>query len=65
MLKRLAGHKGMRLGFDDSALYSDHGGMGSIVGSQFGQDVLDAAFYGFFRNGKLRGNLLVGVSTRD
>ena len=31
--------------------------MGPIVGVQFGEDVLDVAFHGFFRDGELSGDL--------
>jgi hypothetical protein len=50
------------LEFDDSALQPYHGGVGSVVGAQFGEDVLDSAFDGFFRDRELIGNLFVGIS---
>src|SRR5271154_5271640 len=50
------------LKFDDSALQTYHRGVGSVVGAQFGEDVSDLAFDGFFTDGKLSGNLLIGIS---
>jgi hypothetical protein len=46
---------------DDSALQTDQCGVGSVVGAQFGEDVPDLALDGFFADGELRGNLLVGI----
>ncbi len=37
-----------KLKLDDSALQTDHRGVGSVVGAQFGEDVPDLALDGFF-----------------
>jgi hypothetical protein len=72
---RLLGHQGdlkpskgvrdnhplSKLKLDDSALDADHGGVGSVVGAQFGEDIPDVALDGFFANRKLRGNPFVGI----
>src|SRR5260370_41460342 len=50
---------------DDSAFQSDSNGVSPIVGAQFGKDVLDVSLHGFFRNGKLRGDLFVRISARN
>ena len=39
---------GKRLKINDSTLQPDHGGVGAVVGAQFGQNVLDPAFDGIF-----------------
>ena len=39
--------------------------MGSIVGVQFGQYVLDVALHGFFCDGELGGDLFVGIAARN
>jgi hypothetical protein len=49
------------LKLDDSALQTDHGGVGSVVGAQLEEDVSDLALDGFFADGELRGNLFVGI----
>ena len=49
------------LKFEDSALQTYHRGVGSVVGAQFGEDVSDLAFDGFFTDRKLRCNLLIGI----
>src|SRR6202045_5442214 len=49
------------LKLDDSALQTDHRGVSSVVGAQFGEDVSDLALDGFFTDGELRGNLFVGL----
>jgi len=49
------------LKFDDSALQTYHRGVGSVVGTQFGEDVSDLAFDGFFTDRKMRGNLFIGI----
>jgi hypothetical protein len=36
------------LEFDDSPFEPDHCGVGSVVGAQLGEDVLDTAFDSFF-----------------
>src|SRR5712664_4280385 len=50
-----------KLELDDSAFQADHGGMRSVVGPQFGQDVSDLALDGFFADRKLGSNLFVGI----
>lgn len=40
--------KECKLEFNDSALQADHGGVSTIVGSQFGKDAFHSAFDGFF-----------------
>src|SRR5215469_14054735 len=52
---------GLSLQFYYSALQTDHGGLGSVVGAQFGEDVPDLAFDGFFADRELSGNFFVGV----
>ncbi len=59
--KRAVGSLFRVLQFDDSALQPYHGGVGSVVGAQFGEDVLDSAFDGFFGDGELISNLFVGI----
>jgi len=49
------------LKLDDSALQTDHRGVGSVVGAQFGEDVSDLALDGFFADRELRGNLFVSI----
>src|SRR6267154_3430315 len=49
------------LKFDDSALQAYHGGVSSVAGAQFREDVSDLAFYGFFTDRKMRGNLFIGI----
>jgi hypothetical protein len=49
------------LKLDDSALQPKHRGVSSVVGAQFGEDVSDLAFGGFFAAGELRGNLFIGI----
>jgi hypothetical protein len=39
-----------------------HGGMGSVVGAQFGEDVPDLALDGFFADRELRCNLFVCIA---
>jgi hypothetical protein len=43
-----------KLKLDDSALDADHGGMRSVVGTQFGKDAPDLSLNGFFADRKLR-----------
>ena len=38
----------LTLYFDDAALETNHGGVGSIVSVEFREDVLDAALHGLF-----------------
>ena len=49
------------LKLDDSALQTDHRGVGSVVGPQLGENASDLALDGLFADGKLRGNLFVGI----
>jgi len=49
------------LEFDDAALNPDHGGVCAIIGTQLGEDVLDAPFDGFFAERELSSDLLVGI----
>lgn len=53
------------LEFDDSSFQPDRYGVRPVVGAQFGEDVFDVPFHGFFRNGELGGDLLVGIPTGD
>src|SRR6266403_3279371 len=46
---------------DASALQTYQRGVGSVVGAQFGEDVSDLAFDGFFTDRKMRGNLFIGI----
>jgi hypothetical protein len=39
---------GKRLKINDSTLQTEHGGVGAVVGAQFGQNVFDPAFDGIF-----------------
>ena len=55
--KECCRHSFELLEFDDSALQPYHGGVGSVVGAQFGEDVLDSAFDGFFSDRELIRNL--------
>ena len=54
-----------RLEVDDSAFQADGDGMRPIVRGQFGKDVLDVAFDGFFGDRELTGDHFVGVPTRN
>src|SRR5262249_816635 len=54
-----------RLQLDDAALDPDHRRVRPIRGSELGQDVLDAAFHGVFRDLELVGDLLVRVPRGD
>jgi hypothetical protein len=47
------------LKLNNSALQTDHGGMGSVVGAQFGEDVPDLALDGVFSDRQLNRNLFV------
>lgn len=47
---------------DDSALQPDGNGVRAVVGAKLGEDIFDVAFYGFFCNGELRGDLFIGIS---
>src|SRR5437773_7802896 len=49
------------LEFDDAALNPDHGGVCAIIGSQLGEDVLDAPFDGLLAERELSSDLLVGI----
>ena len=53
------------LNLDDSALQTDHRGVGTVVGAQFGEDVPDLALDRFFADRKLRGNLFIGIPFRN
>ena len=53
------------LNLDDSALQTDHRGVGPVVGTQFGEDVPDLALDCLFADRELRGNLFVGIPFRD
>ena len=60
--KRLARNTlSSELKFDNSALQTYHRGVGSVVGTQFGEDVSDLALDGFFADRKLHCNLFVGI----
>ena len=47
------------------APHSDHRGVGSIVGAQFGKDILDASLDDVLRDRELRGNLFIGIPGGD
>ena len=49
------------LEFDDAAFNPDHGGVCAIIGTQLGEDVLDAPFDGLFAERELSSDLLVGI----
>jgi len=49
---------------DDSAFQGNHRGMRSIMGTEFGENILNAAFDRIFRDGKLGGDLLIRISSR-
>src|SRR5208337_4467133 len=51
------------LEFDDAALDPYHGGVGSVVGAQFGEDVFDSPFDGFLGDRELLRNLFVGIAS--
>ena len=55
----------LRLQFDDSSLQPDHGRLRSVVGAQFGEDVLDSPLDSLLGDRELIGDLLVGVSGGD
>jgi hypothetical protein len=55
----------VRLQFDDSSLQPDHGRLRSVVGAQFGEDVLDSPLDGLLGDRELIGDLLIGVSGCD
>src|ERR1700675_3457450 len=42
---------------DDSAFQSDGNGVSPVICAQFGENVLDVALHGFFRDGELGGDL--------
>jgi len=48
---------------DDSALQPYGDGVCPIIGAEFRKDILDVTLHCLFRNGKLAGDLLVGIST--
>src|SRR6266478_9296464 len=50
---------------DDPALESDHGGVGSILGTQFGEDVPDLALHRVLAGRELRRNLFVVIPLGD
>jgi hypothetical protein len=54
-----------RLQLDDSSLQADHGRLRSIVGAQFGEDVLDSPLDGFLGDLELIRDLLIGISGCD
>ena len=61
--KRLARNTlSSELKFDNSALQTYHRGVGSVVGTQFGEDVSDLTLDGFLADRELRGNRFVGIS---
>jgi hypothetical protein len=57
--------RGVGLQVDDSAFQTDRDGVRPIVCGQLGEDVLDVALDGFFRDGELVGDHLVGVPAGD
>jgi hypothetical protein len=59
------GFDGERLQVDDPAFQTNGDGMRPIVGGQLGEDVLDVALDGFFGDGELGGDHLVGIPGRD
>src|SRR5580692_13091140 len=52
-------HSFESLEFDDAAFDPDHGGVGSVVRAQLGEDVLHSSLDGFLRNSELMRNLFV------
>jgi hypothetical protein len=50
---------------DNSALQADGHSVRPIIGTQFGQNILDMPLHSFFRDGKLSGDLFVGVPARN
>jgi hypothetical protein len=50
---------------DDPALQPDGNGMCPIVGAQLGENVLDVALDGFFRDGELGSDFFVCIPARD
>ena len=50
------------LDLNDAAFQRDHCRLRSIIGAQFGKDVLDTSFDGFLGDRELIGDLLVGIS---
>jgi len=49
----------------NSALHSNHGGVGAIIGPQFGEDVSDLALHRVFTHGQLRCDLFIGIAFGD
>ena len=49
---------GWKLQLDDSSFQADHCRLRSVVGAQFGEDVLDSPLNGFLGDGELIRNLL-------
>jgi hypothetical protein len=47
---------------DNSAFQADGDGVRPVVGAQFGENIFDVALDGFFGDGELRTNFLVGIS---
>src|SRR5271170_2408348 len=50
---------------DDPALEPNHGGVGSVLGAQFGEDVPDLALHGVLTGRDLRRDLFVGIPAGD
>jgi hypothetical protein len=46
----------------DSTSQSDHGGLGTVFGAQFGKNISHLTFHRVFANGELSCNLLIGIS---
>jgi hypothetical protein len=53
------------LEIDDAALQPDGNGVGAIVGIQFGENIFDVSFNGFFGDGKLGCDLFVSIPARN
>ena len=54
-----------QLQLDNASLQANHRRLRSVVGAQFGKDVLDAPLDGLLGDRKLIGDLLVGISGCD
>jgi hypothetical protein len=50
------------LQLDDSPFQSDSDSVGPVIGSQFGENVLDMALDGYFSQRQLRPDFLVGIT---
>jgi len=58
-----AAHPGLRQ--EDSALYGDHGSVGTIVGLQLRQNILDPTFHSLLGDGEPSADFLIRVAVRN